>query len=625
MKNRYVLLLDLPLLAIASLGAFAVRFDWRFYEVRPEFALYVLAGLIVKPAIFKLTGMYSRYWRYASVRELVVVVIGGTASSAAMAIVVSAATVMGRIPGGFSRVVFFSDWLFTLAAAGSVRLAIRVMHESSIGPSANRTGSWRRALIVGAGAAGTMVAREMRRNPQLGMEPVGFLDDDARKISKNIAGLRVLGDTKKIPEAVRSHQIDQVVIAMPTARGAVVRRIVDMCNTAGVKSQTIPGMFELLDGQVRVNRLRDVDITDLLRRSPVDSSENTAAFVRGRVVLITGGGGSIGYELARQIANAGPSRLVLLGHGENSIFEAAAQLKTAFPKVSLSTVIADIRDNERLTRVFDKIRPNIVFHAAAHKHVPLMEENPEEAVTNNIIGTRNVVNQALRVQTERFVLISTDKAVSPVSIMGATKRVAEAIVRQAAHTTGRAFVVVRFGNVLGSRGSVVNTFKKQIEQGGPVTVTHPEMTRFFMTIPEAVHLVLEASGKSKGGELFVLDMGEPVKIMDLAQDLIKLSGLDTDDVPIIFTGMRPGEKLNEILFDSRTQTAVTSHPAIFQIVGPDVVATKDLDRAVSRLEEAAHMEDRVEIEALLAETIPDFAPMPKTAGMTAAALRSTGH
>lgn len=607
MKNRYVLLADLPLITIAAIGAFAMRFDWRFYEQRPEFTLYLLTALTVKPAIFLFLGMYRRYWQYASVQELVLVVVSVSASSVAMAVLILLATVMDLIPYGFSRVVFFTDWLLTLAMAGGLRLAVRIVDESSIARrSADHAGTVRRVLIVGAGAAGVMVAREMRRNPQLGMKPVGFLDDDGGKLGKNMAGLRVLGDTKALPHIVRSNRIDNVVIAMPTARGPVVRVILGLCNEVGVKSQTIPGVFELLDEHVSVRRLRNVDIADLLRRSPVDSPRNVAEFTAGRVVLITGGGGSIGSELARQIAKASPSRLVLLGHGENSVFEAEMRLRAASPHVEFSTVIADIRDADRLALVFDQFRPAIVFHAAAHKHVPLMEENPEEAVTTNIIGTRNVVNQALRTGAERFVLISTDKAVAPTSIMGASKRVAEAIVRQAAHKSGQALVTVRFGNVLGSRGSVVDTFKRQIEQGGPLTVTHPDMKRFFMTIPEAVHLVLEASGQGKGGELFVLDMGEPVRIVDLAQDLINLSGRGDDDISIVFTGVRAGEKLEEALVDPDMLTQPTSHQEVLQVVGRDICLEADLEAVIHGLEDAARRGDRVTIETLLRKLVPGF-------------------
>jgi FlaA1/EpsC-like NDP-sugar epimerase len=606
MKNRYVLLADLPLIAIAAFGAFAARFDWRFYETRPEFPLYLLAALVIKPATFLLVGMYRRYWRYASIQELLTVVIGVTASSVGMALFVLVASALSFISSGFSRVVFMSDWVLTLATAGGFRLAIRVAHESNFRGGGDRRDALRRILIVGAGAAGTMVAREMRRNPQLGMEPAGFLDDDQGKVGKRIAGLPVFGSTRELPEIVRARSIDSVIIAMPSARGPAVRAILELCQQVNVKSQTVPGMFELLDGQVSVNRLRNVDIADLLRRAPVDADVNAAGFVAGRVILITGGGGSIGSELARQIANAGPSHLVLLGHGENSIFEAEAMLRTAFPRVHVSSVIADIRDERRLTRILDRIRPAIIFHAAAHKHVPLMEDNPEEAVTNNILGTRNVVQQALRTDVERFVLISTDKAVSPTSIMGATKRIAEAVVRQAAAQSGRAFVAVRFGNVLGSRGSVVNTFKAQIARGGPVTVTHPDMTRYFMTIPEAVHLVLQASSKGTGGELFVLEMGEPVRIVQLAQDLIKLSGLSEDDIPIVFTNVRRGEKLEEILCDTEMQTT-TSHRQVLQVIGPEPCVGRHLDRMVAELEDAARRGDRAAIEDLLGQAIPGFA------------------
>ena len=607
MKNRYVLLLDLPLIAISAWGAFAARFDWRFYEERPEFAAFLLAALVVKPVVFFTLGMYRRYWRYASIQELALVVIGVSLASVGMAIFVGAMTVLELLePTGFSRVVLMTDWLLTLATAGGMRMAIRVVHEAGFPKHTGAEGRVpRRTLVVGAGAAGTMVAREMRRNPQLGMEPVGFLDDDTEKLGKHMAGLRVLAPIEMLPAVVRAHRIDSVVIAMPTAPGRAVRTILKMCNESGVKSQTIPGMFELLDGQVSVNRLRNVEITDLLRRSPVAASQ-TLEFVTGRVVMITGAGGSIGSELARQVANAAPAHLILLGHGENSIFECEARLRRAYPAVRLSTVIADVRDARRIEVIFNRFRPELLFHAAAHKHVPLMEENPEEAITNNVVGTRNVVNAALAANIGRLVLISTDKAVSPSSIMGATKRIAEAIVRQAARQSGRAYVAVRFGNVLGSRGSVVTTFRSQIEHGGPVTVTHPEMTRYFMTIPEAVYLVLQASGKGRGGELYVLDMGEPVKIVDLAQDLIRLSGLTTDDIGIEFTGMRAGEKMAEVLFDPGMQTIPTSHPEVLEVAGLDSCMATDLDTLITQLRDAAERCDRPAIDACLSATIPGY-------------------
>lgn len=605
MKNRYVLLLDLLLIPLAAFAAFVGRFDIQFLDYRPEFFTYVGVALVIKPLVFVVMGMYRRYWRYTSIQDLAVVVMSVTVSSIAMALLVVLAR--ERLPVGFSRVVLLNDWLATLAVTGGLRVAVRVFYDSAK-PKGARLGFTRRVIVVGAGSAGTMVVRELRRNPQLGMEPAAFLDDDRQKIGKFIAGLPVFGGTSALAEVVRSQHIDHTLIAMPTAPGSAVRAIVQSCRDAGVSSQTIPGVFELLDGNVSISRLRTVEIADLLRRAPVRGPASGADVVSGRVVLITGGGGSIGSELARQVANASPSHLVLLGHGENSLFEGEARLRKAFPSVRLSSVLADTRDESRLATVFDRIKPDVVFHAAAHKHVPLMEENPEEAVTNNVIGTRNVIRQAIRAGTGRLVMISTDKAVSPSSLMGATKRMAEALVRQAAAQGAHAFMVVRFGNVLGSRGSVVNTFKAQIEQGGPIRVTHPEMTRYFMTIPEAVHLVLQASGEGRGGELFVLDMGEPVRIVDLARDLVVLSGLNADEVPIEFTGVRPGEKLHERLFDEGMQTKATSHPDVLQVLGPDPCVRPDLDTVVEQLGNAAKRGDRDMIFRLLGEAIPGFMP-----------------
>ena len=606
MRNRYILLADIALISVAASAAFTARFDWAFYSTRPEFLPYLLAALAIKPLVFVVSGMYRRYWKYTSIHDLAVVFTAVTASSILMAGFVLVG--MNRLFVEFSRVVILNDWLLTLAVAGGVRVAVRVLSEAHMPASVAGPRPAQRVLIAGAGQAGSMVAREMRRNPQLRMEPVGFVDDDEGKIGKQVAGVEVLAPTRRLPQIVRSRNIHMVLIAMPTAPGSVVRALLEMCREAGIRSQTVPGVFELLDGRVDVSRLRKIEIADLLRRSPVRGDTTIADFVQGKVVLITGAGGSIGSELARQIATASPARLVLLGHGENSVFDAEAQLRRAFPAMRITTTIVDIRDRPRLARVFEQVRPAIVFHAAAHKHVPLMEQNPEEAITNNVVGTRNVVDEAVRVGTERFVLISTDKAVTPNSIMGASKRVAEAIVRRAAQRSGRVFVAVRFGNVLGSRGSVVNTFKQQIEQGGPITVTDPEMTRFFMTIPEAAHLVLQASGNGTGGELFVLDMGEPVRIVDLARDLIKLSGLGEGDIPIVYSGVRPGEKLHEALFDPGMKTRPTSHPEVLEVVGADAAAGIDLDGLVTRLEQAAHTGDRVSIDALLCEAVPGFTP-----------------
>jgi len=411
-----------------------------------------------------------------------------------------------------------------------------------------------------------MIAREMQANPQLGLEPVGFIDDDPVKQGMKIQGLPVLGDREYIPEAVPDYKISQAIIAMPTAPGKTIRRFVELCQEAGVEAKTIPGLYELLSGRVSVSQIRNVDIEDLLRREPVEiETAEVARMIRDKRVLVTGAGGSIGSEICRQVARYGASELILVGHGEHSIFEITRELQnTQYPISDIHPVIADIRDRPRLETIFHHHHPHIVFHAAAHKHVPLMECNVEEAVSNNVLGTQCLIEVAEDTGVERFVLISTDKAVNPTSIMGATKRVAEKLVEAAAARNGRVFVAVRFGNVLDSRGSVVQIFREQIARRGPVTVTHPDMRRYFMTIPEAVQLVLQAAAIGRGGEIFVLDMGDPVPIVQLARDLIKLSGLEVGrDIDIEYIGARPGEKLFEELFADGEVYQRTHHEKIF--------------------------------------------------------------
>jgi FlaA1/EpsC-like NDP-sugar epimerase len=395
---------------------------------------------------------------------------------------------------------------------------------------------------------------------------------------------------------------------MPTAPGSMLRAVADACREHGIASKTIPGVFELLHGRVEISRLRQVDISDLLRRSPVSAPLDADSYVSGRVILVTGAGGSIGSELCRQVAAARPARIVLVGHGENSLFDAQNDLREAHPELPIDAVIADVRNRPRLDSVFRRFRPSVVFHAAAHKHVPLLEDNVEEAITNNIRGTQNVVDAALAAGVTRLVMISTDKAASPVNVMGASKRLAEMCVRDAAARHGVSYVVVRFGNVLGSRGSVVPFFKRQIARGGPITVTHPDMTRFFMTIPEAVHLVLQAGGMGRGGELYVLDMGQPVRIVDLAKDLITLSGLTEDDIPIVFSGIRPGEKLDERLWEEGSEISQTGLEGILRVVEPTTGAMGQIDRMVESLTGACAGGDRLEIEAELARWIPTYVP-----------------
>jgi FlaA1/EpsC-like NDP-sugar epimerase len=403
--------------------------------------------------------------------------------------------------------------------------------------------------------------------------------------------------------------VDEVIIAIPSAPGSVIRLVADVCRLKGIPFRTMPGIYELIGGKVSVTKLRDVDITDLLRRDPTRvNDEIIAEEILGKSVLVTGAGGSIGRELCRQIARWKPLELILLGHGENSIFESLIELQEDYPSLPIHPVIADIRDYGRLEDVFEQHRPNLVFHAAAHKHVPLMEMNISEAVINNIQGTRNVVNVCVAKGVSRFVFISTDKAIRPVNVMGATKRLAEMIVLDAARRTGRSFTVVRFGNVLGSRGSVVPLFKRQISRGGPVTITHPDMKRYFMTIPEAVHLVLQSSALGNGGEVYVLNMGQQVRILDLAKDLIRLSGFEPGrDIDIVFTGIRPGEKISEDLWDEGHTFARTIHPDVYRLEGQDVLSGEELQQSIDEIVHLAEENDSVLIIKMMDELIPGSA------------------
>ena len=606
MRNRYFLATDPPLIACAAIGAFTLRFDWLFFQSRPEFVPFLLAALVVKPVVFYGCGLYARYWRYATVRDLLAVVIGVSAATCVLAVLLVTALAY-NVFTEFSRSVMFNDWLLTIGLIGGVRISGRVLNDEPWRARGGPGQTVRSVLIAGAGHAGAHVVREIARNQHLGLKVVGYLDDDPAKRHKWIYGVQVLGAIDELPEIAPRYRADEVIIAMPSAPGAALRRVAELAAQATIASKTIPGVYELLGTDSTVRRLRDIEIADLLRRPQVASAPDASEYLRNRVVLITGAGGSIGAELCRQVATAQPARLILLGHGENSLFDVRERLRENFPALPLDVVLADIRNEPRLMKVFRDVQPAVVFHAAAHKHVPLMEENPVEAITNNVFGTRNVVECAAAAGTERLVLISTDKAVAPSSVMGATKRLAEAIVRHTAKGTGRAFVVVRFGNVLGSRGSVIPTFKRQIERGGPVTITDPEMKRFFMTIPEAVHLVLVAGGLGTGGELFVLEMGEAIRILDLAQDVIRLSGVHPDTVPIRFSGLRPGEKLTEALWEDNAVVTETTHEGVLRVT-EDELSADALQRALDELQAIAASDGDEAVQRALVEALPSYGP-----------------
>lgn len=607
-RNRVIMLGDLVLIITSVLASFALRLDLgnAFVAFMPQAWLMVFVALLVKPFVYYMFGLYRRYWVYASTREMRLITLATLAAEVVVALVIMMGIIVGWI-SNFPRSVFFIDLLLSLISVGGLRLVVRILAETGqLTQKGNGNSHARRVVVVGAGDAGVLVVREMQRNPQLNMRPVAFVDDDAEKLNKEIHGINVAGTLMEVAGVVRRYMAQSVVIAIPTAPGSVVRLVAEKCRRIGIPFETMPGMYELLGGRVSVSRLREVNIDDLLRREVAHiDDEAVGDILTGRRVLITGGGGSIGLELCRQVARWRPAQVGVLGHGENSIFEAMMDLHENFPGIPFIPIIADIRDAERIHSVFDAFRPEIVFHTAAHKHVPLMELNVEEAISNNVLGTQNIVDACSDHDVPRLVLISTDKAVEPTSIYGATKRMAEIIVRDAAMKTGKPYVCVRFGNVLGSRGSIVPIFKRQIAKGGPVTVTHPEMKRFFMTIPEAVHLVLQAAGMGKGGELFVLRMGEQILIQDLAEDLIRLSGLEPGvDIDIVHTGIRPGEKLSERLWDDGITYQLTRHPDIVMVAEELYLTNSQLTTTVNELVQLANESDADAIIGLLSERIP---------------------
>jgi FlaA1/EpsC-like NDP-sugar epimerase len=604
-RNRFVLIGDIALTVVSVLGSFALRLDvGELPYYFPAVVLMCAVALVIKIPTYYFFGLYRRLWIYASTGELRLITVAVTTASVVTSGVMAVLIVTGNVLPGMPRSALGIDWLLSLVLIGGSRFAVRILAEQSMARRADGRG--KRALVVGAGDAGALVVRELQKSSPLNLTPVGFLDDDPGKQRHTIYGVTVIGKVDDLPLVIDLHKIDIVIIAIPSAPGALVRMVNDVCRVRGIPSRTVPGVFELVDGKVSINRLREVDINDLLRREPVRvNDEAVGAALAGKRVLVTGAGGSIGRELCRQIARRNPSELVLLGHGENSIFEIFLELRADYPDLPLSPVIADVRDAERLAQVFESHQPQVAFHTAAHKHVPLMEVNVVEAITNNVIGTRNVVAAARNHNVERFVLISTDKAVRPSSIYGATKRLAEMIVLRAAQESQRAFTVVRFGNVLGSRGSIIPIFKQQIASGGPVTITHPDMFRFFMTIPEAVYLVLQAASMENGGETFVLDMGEPIRVLSLAEDLIRLSGLEPHrDVEVSFTGIRPGEKLTEELWEDGTPLQKTLHPDIFCLESEVSLAAESLPQAIDSLAALAHSGHSEAIIDLLDELIP---------------------
>ncbi len=548
MNNRLKILLLFVLDSIIVLGSVFLSFRLVTEGLIRNIHALTVTALLSLTAYYVFSyflNLYWRDWEYASVYEVITVVK-----------CVSAAVIVSTIAGivWFKTLVTWQFvvvlWLLLVCAVGGVRLSMRIFREyfvdSVVMENAKPT------LIVGAGAAGTLLVRQMLMHPKMRMMPVAFVDDDPEKQRKDIYGVRILGTTKDIEKIVQHMGITKVVIAMPSLPNKKLNEVYDIARKTGAECVILPNIDEVMSGNLHVQQLRNVEIEDLLGRDPVELDQTLIEKqLRGKRILVTGAGGSIGSEICRQVSSFRPKELIILGHGENSIYQLNMELLGKYAEhFRITPVIADVQDRKRIFEVMEKYRPDVVYHAAAHKHVPLMEINPREAVKNNILGTRNVAEAANHAKVKTFVMISTDKAVNPPNIMGATKRLCEMIVQDmATKSDATKYVAVRFGNVLGSRGSVIPLFKKQIAKGGPITVTHPDIVRYFMTIPEAAQLVIQAGSLARGGEIFVLDMGKPVRIVDLAKNLIRLSGYSEDDIEIKFTGLRPGEKMYEELLN----------------------------------------------------------------------------
>jgi FlaA1/EpsC-like NDP-sugar epimerase len=599
--------IDLTVLGTAYWLAFLIHFEGSVpADIRDILVRSLPYVLLLKLVCLMALRVPRLTWRHVSLLEAQYLLIALTTASAILAtmkLVSSNSSGFAAIPIGGLLV----DYLLSVLATVFLRTGTRWGNQWLRHHKLQSQGLVKvRTVFIGAGSAGALVAREVAARPDLGIQPVGFLDDDRAKVGMIIHGLRVLGTTAALEQVVKQYDAAQAIITIGHLSGPNTRRITDLCTRCNIPTKVIPGIREMVAGRVNLSAIRDVAIEDLLRRDPVKLDNRAiAGIVKGRTVLVSGAGGSIGSELCRELCRFGPANLLLVEQAENGLFHIHRELLQQFPHVKVVPCIADICDQARVKQLFGAWRPSVVFHAAAHKHVPLMEWNPGEAVKNNIFGTRGLAELADLFGVERFVMISTDKAVNPSSIMGVSKRIAEIYIQALSRRSKTRFVTVRFGNVLGSAGSVVQIFKEQIARGGPVTVTHPDMKRFFMTIPEACQLVLQAGSMGKGGEIFILDMGEPIKIVDLARDMIRLSGLSAEDIEIRFTGLRPGEKLYEELSREEECIRKTQHPKIY-IGRLGSQHWVEVDRHLEDLRDAVACAKAEKILAKLKEIVPEY-------------------
>lgn len=596
--------LDVILINLAVYIMLLLRFDGNISKTfvhnfllnMPLFSLVTLGFLIS-------LKLYHRVWEYASIGEMMAIVRAITYSMAVVVLI----TFTFRLPS-LPRSVYIGSWCLMVMIIGASRVWWRVFRDLYI--NRNET-NLRRVMVVGGGAAGAILINEIKNSPQYRLKVVGIVDDDPAKQKMILQGVPILGSTKSIEYLAREYEVDEIIIAMPSVSGEETRPILEQCYKTKARVRILPGVYQSSDSLVK--NIRDVAMEDLLRRQPITGDlEAIAGYIRGKSVLVTGGGGSIGSELCRQLIEFDPAKLIILDYSENNLFDIEVELRAANPG-RIWTELVDVKCLEKIQEVFRFHKPQVVFHAAAFKHVPMMQRHPDEALNNNVMGTRNVASMADKYKAETFIFISTDKAVNPTSIMGASKRISELVVKDIGQNSKTRFASVRFGNVLGSRGSVIPTFMKQIQNGGPVTVTHPDMTRYFMTIPEAVQLVIQAGAMAQGGETFVLDMGEPVKIDDLARDLIRLSGFQPDeDISVVYTGIRPGEKLYEELFTGQEEIAATMHRRIF-------ISKRDLDLGYQDIAHTVELIKKLDLKnredaiQMVSRLLPEFAPAPPSA------------
>lgn len=618
MENKYnskvplqriiaLVILDVMSILLVSFAALYIRYDFSFQDIDPLFFKHcenlLIPNIIGTLIFFVIWKLYRSVWRYASANELVNIV--GATACASLAQFVYCKFTDNRMPRSYSVLYFF---LLTLAIC-CIRFGYRILRLIN-NKRMNLLGKEHcvNVMIIGAGAGGDMILKEIENSRYLSMRAKCIIDDQPGCHGKLMRGVPIVGGRESILDAVGRYSIDEIIFAIPSASVQTRKEILDICKESGCKLRTIPGTYQLINGDVSVSSLKEVEIEDLLGREPIRiNTEEVLGHVGGKVVLVTGGGGSIGSELCRQLAAHHPKQLIILDIYENNAYDIQQELIRKYPELDLVVLIASVRNKERIDSIFETYRPNIVYHAAAHKHVPLMEDSPHEAIKNNVFGTYKVAQAADRYGVDKFVLISTDKAVNPTNIMGASKRLCEMLIQSMNRSSRTNYVAVRFGNVLGSNGSVIPLFKKQIAEGGPVTVTHPDIIRYFMTIPEAVSLVLQAGAYARGGEIFVLDMGEPVKILDLATNLIKLSGYRVgEDIQIVFTGLRPGEKMYEELLMNEEGLKETANKMIF--IGKPIEFDEEVFRSQLVELEREAMDETSDIRAAVEKIVTTYHP-----------------